>query len=151
MVLFAIFIITDHFDKIAQLFLKSHMQGDSHTQRWVCKQAPFNLSHNSESCTMTQASVHPLPGRGPCHTLEQGQRQEGCRAALQGSRACFLFLASDLGVSPGIYSAPQASCWPELSSCDLWAEPACPDGIRLQEMFLLCCFFQALLLGRGEC
>lgn len=47
-----------------------------------------------------------------------------------GSRACFSFLTSDPGVSPGIYSSPHASCCPELSSCclcDLWAGPACQD------------------------
>lgn len=38
-----------HFYKTAKLFLKSRTQGESHTQRWVCKQAPFNWRSNLET------------------------------------------------------------------------------------------------------
>lgn len=64
-----------------------------------------------------------------------------------GSRGCFSFLASDLGVSPGIYSPSRASCCPEHSSsclCDPCGRPAAGDGACL-----LCPW--ALLLGSGQC
>lgn len=51
--------------------------------------------------------------------VELGQRREGPRAPCTDGRACFSFLACDLGVSPGIYSSPRASCWPERSGCRL--------------------------------
>lgn len=75
-----------------------------------------------ESCfpnTSDPSLVRELGPGGAQALIELGQRREGPRAQHRDSRACFSFLASDLGVSPGIYSSPRASCWPELSRCRL--------------------------------
>lgn len=49
------FIIIHNFYKIARLFLKSYKQGEPVTQGWAFKQAPCNVSCNSECCIITQA------------------------------------------------------------------------------------------------
>ena len=49
---------------------KNHIQGASHRQRWVNKQASFDLSHNSEGCTISRA------GSGPSVLGCAAQRQD---------------------------------------------------------------------------
>lgn len=45
-----------------------------------------------------------------------------------GSRACFSFLASDQGVSAGMYSSLRASCWPELPCLPVICGLSQPQG-----------------------
>lgn len=113
--------VDEFFLRLSQTFRQEKKQKRSFTY-------PCNLTDLFSPTYPTLVLVRELQPGGAQALTELGQRREGPRAQRTDSRACFSFPASDLGVPPGIYSSPHASCWPELPGCclsSLWmGQPA---------------------------